>query len=95
MLPMLEFSCREVTEAADDYLERRLGPWRRLKLRLHLRICQHCRRYLRQIEHTVALLKALPKERPAAATSQALMDAFRKRRTGGTGPSTAPPSDRV
>ena len=95
MLPMLEFSCREVTEAADDYLERRLGPWRRFKLRLHLRICQHCRRYLRQIEHTVALLSMLPKERPAPETSQALMEAFRKRRPGDSSSSSAPPSDRV
>jgi predicted anti-sigma-YlaC factor YlaD len=95
MLRMLEFSCRDVTEAADDYLERRLGPWRRFKLRLHLRICQHCRRYLRQIEHTIALLKALPKERPAPETSQALIEAFRQRHATGSASASPPSSDRV
>jgi hypothetical protein len=40
-------SCREVTERASDYLDRALPLRQRLAVRLHLFMCQHCRRYLR------------------------------------------------
>jgi len=42
-------SCPELVEQADALLAREL-PWRRrLSLRIHLLICEHCRRYLRQL----------------------------------------------
>jgi anti-sigma factor ChrR (cupin superfamily) len=41
--------CKEVTRllASDEYLESRWG--RRLAIRMHLVMCQHCRRYARQL----------------------------------------------
>jgi len=43
------FSCKDVTDHASDYLEGAL-PWRAaLQLRVHLLICGHCRRLLRQM----------------------------------------------
>jgi hypothetical protein len=43
------FSCKDVTEHASDHLEGAL-PWRvALQLRVHLLICEHCRRLLRQM----------------------------------------------
>lgn len=42
-------NCQEVTEKASEYLDNAL-PWRqRLEIRLHLFLCHHCRRYLRQL----------------------------------------------
>ncbi len=43
------FSCKDVTDHASDHLEGVL-PWRAaLQLRVHLLICDHCRRLLRQM----------------------------------------------
>lgn len=53
-------SCREVTERASDYLDRALPLWQRLAVRLHLFMCQHCRRYLRQLRAVVTALGRMP-----------------------------------
>ena len=41
--------CKQVTTvvAGDDLAD--AGPWLRLKVRLHLLMCRHCRRYAAQI----------------------------------------------
>ena len=42
--------CREVVDKADALVDRTPLPWReRLALHLHLFICSHCRRYVRQL----------------------------------------------
>jgi len=61
-------SCREVTERASDFLDRRLGFAGRLQMRLHLMICRACRAYLDQVRATIALLRT---SRPAAAVPAA------------------------
>ena len=73
-------SCRQLTEHASDYLERELGPWRRLQVRFHLALCQHCRRYVAQIERTVATVRRLPKDPPSPEAAAAVLDALRKKR---------------
>jgi predicted anti-sigma-YlaC factor YlaD len=57
-------SCRDVTELVTDYLERTL-PWRRrLSIRLHLRKCDACRRYIDQMRKTIRLLAGRPLPAP-------------------------------
>ncbi|HBC57299.1 MAG TPA: anti-sigma factor [Gammaproteobacteria bacterium] len=46
MLP----SCRNMTELSSEYLAGKLSWSMRLKFRLHLMMCIHCRRYLRQFQ---------------------------------------------
>ena len=46
-------SCKEVTALASHCLDEQL-PWpARFKMRLHLLVCYHCRRYLKQIKIVV------------------------------------------
>ncbi len=52
-------NCREVVASATDYLNDDLPPLRRLRLRFHLLICRHCRRFLRQIQLTSATVARL------------------------------------
>lgn len=52
-------SCREVTDKASDYLDDALPLGQRMALRMHLAMCRHCRRYLRQLRATVAALGSL------------------------------------
>lgn len=75
-------SCRDLTEIATDYLERRLSLWARLQIRLHILLCNSCRRYLRQIRSMIGLLRCLPSEEPAPDVNQRLLERFRAQKTG-------------
>ena len=55
-------SCKEMTELITDYLERRLSFVDRARFQMHLGMCQHCRRYLKQTKLLVAALGAMPPE---------------------------------
>ena len=53
-------TCRELTELITNYMEGRLSFRQRLRIQMHLGMCRHCRRYLRQMKSTVRLLGSLP-----------------------------------
>ena len=53
-------NCREVSELVLAAEDRRLGVIERLAVRLHLRICQACPKFQRQVE---LMRKALPRWR--------------------------------
>lgn len=76
-------SCRQLTEHASDYLDRELGLWQRLQVRFHLAFCHHCRRYVAQIERTVATMRHLPKEPPSPEIAAAVLGALRKKQSTG------------
>ncbi len=50
-------SCKQVVDDADHLLAGEVTLRRRLSIRLHVLMCVHCRRYLRQLQ---LLLAALP-----------------------------------
>jgi glutaredoxin 3 len=50
---MTMLSCKELSERASDYLDGELSPWTRMEIRLHIFLCEHCRRYLRQLRLAV------------------------------------------
>ena len=49
-------SCKDVSTKAGDYLDGELPLWSRVEIRLHIFFCQHCRRYLHQVELAVGAL---------------------------------------
>jgi len=53
-------TCQQMTELVTSYLERDMRLWTRLRFELHLGMCQHCRRYLRQMRETIAAAGSLP-----------------------------------
>lgn len=75
------FSCRDVTEHASNHLEGKLGGMTGFRFRMHVFMCRNCRHYLAQLRLTIALLGALPHDRPSAATEQELLGAFRRARS--------------
>jgi hypothetical protein len=42
--------CRQVAQLASRRYEHPLNPWIRLRIRVHLTICEACERYLRQLD---------------------------------------------
>lgn len=55
-------SCSEITELVTAYLDRRMPLSQRMAFRMHILMCPHCRRYLRQVRATVKLTGQLPAE---------------------------------
>jgi anti-sigma factor RsiW len=76
-------SCKEVTEAATDYLDGNLPFWRKMALRMHVAMCRHCRAFLDQLRKTVALLGQLPQAPVAQETRAELVRQFRERNKPG------------
>lgn len=54
-------SCKELTEQASDYLDKQLPLSKKLQLKMHLLLCHHCRRYLKQLRTTIHVVKMRPK----------------------------------
>ncbi len=73
-------SCREVVELANDHLDQRLSVGQRIAFRMHLAMCRHCRRYLRQLRATLRALTELRQtDPPISADDEAkLIAMFRK-----------------
>jgi anti-sigma factor RsiW len=82
-------SCRDVAALANDHVDGRLSRGQRLGVRLHLMMCRHCRRALRQLRATIAVVRSLgarvePAASPAPAPGEdALLAMFRRERGGG------------
>lgn len=55
-------SCKEVTELVTDYLEGRLSLMDRMRFKMHIGMCKHCRAYLSQMKKTVEVVGKMPDE---------------------------------
>lgn len=60
-----------------DYLEDRLSFMDRLRFRMHIGMCPHCRAYLNQINQTVRTLGHLPAEDIPPDVRDELLQRFR------------------
>ena len=70
-------TCQQITALVTAYLEMRLPFWDRLRFQLHLGTCRHCRRYLRQMRATIAVMGKLPPEPVPEPVMQELLARFR------------------
>jgi predicted anti-sigma-YlaC factor YlaD len=72
-------SCKQICENASDYLEGPSPPLRRLLLRMHLLMCKHCRRFLRQFSLASRTVAAVGVEdSPSESEIEALIARFRE-----------------
>ncbi len=69
-------SCQQVTELVTDYVEGELSTWQRMRFQMHLGMCGHCRRYLKQMQVTVDSLGHMPAEPIPADVNDELMRRF-------------------
>jgi anti-sigma factor ChrR (cupin superfamily) len=70
-------SCRELTERASEAVGGTLPPLARLKLRLHLMICDGCRAYIDQMRGLKTMLRHRPPSRQTAGAEAAVMAVLR------------------
>jgi len=53
-------TCKQLVENSSDYLDAQLTLRGRLSVRLHLAMCVNCRRFIRQMKLSQALIRQLP-----------------------------------
>ena len=70
-------TCEEVTTLITRYLEGQMEWRQRVAFRCHVALCPHCRRYLRQMQATIAALGRLPEEPPPSEVREALLKHYR------------------
>jgi hypothetical protein len=49
-------TCKQLSDTASDLLEGPITLTQHIKLRLHLTICIHCRRYLKQLRLSISVV---------------------------------------
>jgi predicted anti-sigma-YlaC factor YlaD len=70
-------TCQEITELVTDYLEDRVSVTDRLRFRLHVGMCLHCRTYLHQMKQTIRILGSLHGQEIPADVRDELLQWFR------------------
>ena len=78
--------CRDVFELLDDHVEGKLPPGAGWRMRLHLWICRHCRRYLSSYRTTIRAEKAAFAEPSSVAPPElpeSIVTSILARRTSG------------
>lgn len=67
-------TCKELVAHSSDYLDGQLTLRQRLAVRAHLAMCGNCRRFIRQMKLTQAVIRQMPEEelltRQSNSTSQ-------------------------
>lgn len=75
--------CSEVVEKADALVDdETLGFGERLSLRMHLIMCRHCRRYVRQFKQLVQHLQRPMEPAPQEAVRRIMAALERETRNG-------------
>lgn len=53
-------SCKALVARSSEFLDGELGLRPRLSVRMHLVMCRHCRRFIKQMRLSQAVLRKLP-----------------------------------
>ena len=49
-------SCKDITEKANQYLDKEVSLFTRVEMKIHMFICDNCKRYVEQLRTTIAAL---------------------------------------
>ena len=70
-------TCQELTELITDYLEGRMSLWDRIRFRLHIGICRHCRAFLHDRKLAIKTLGKMPADPIPPDVRDELLHTFR------------------
>ena len=73
-----EIVCREAVELVTDYLEGKLSRGDARAFEAHLKACDGCEEYLRQIKATIEILGRVQPEDLSEQTRNGLMELYRQ-----------------
>lgn len=72
-------NCRETSRLVSESLDRRLPFFKRLLLRVHLRMCKYCHRFERQLVQMRAISRHINQHLNTLDTPESLSDEARER----------------
>ena len=75
-------TCRQVSELLTEDAENALRGYNRARVRLHLKICTRCQAHKKQLDTTVAVLRAMPHEAPPEDLVATLIDVAKRNLKG-------------
>jgi len=52
-------SCRDIAKLSSQYLDKDLPLIKRMRIKVHLMMCIHCRRFMKQLQATINTVKCL------------------------------------
>ncbi|TIH07117.1 anti-sigma factor [Pseudomonas leptonychotis] len=58
-------SCKELVAHSSEYIDGQMKLRRRLSVRMHLAMCVNCRRFIKQLRLSQAVLRRLPRGQSA------------------------------
>jgi len=61
-------SCKDVNKLASEHVDKEMPFFLRMKFKLHLKMCQHCRNFVAQFETTINTLNRLNIPTPDEST---------------------------
>jgi anti-sigma factor RsiW len=77
------YACQEMVELVTDYLEGALSRSQRRRFEAHLKGCENCTEYLRQMRETIRLTGSLTVEDMTPAMRAELTEIYRRWRAEG------------
>jgi predicted anti-sigma-YlaC factor YlaD len=79
-------TCRDLAQTlASDYLDDQLAWRQRVGVRFHLLICNHCRRFIRQLTLVRSLLVRRPERPPPESEVKELAERLYRQQQGRSG----------
>lgn len=72
--------CHDIQKIASDYIDKRLPITQRIKIRLHIVICHHCNRFVKQLRATISVIQRLPANEPSTDVVDAQVERLLKQR---------------
>ena len=75
-------SCQYVVDVITDYLEKSMTLSMRVRVQIHVRLCQGCRNYVKQMKGTIRILQKLPAEPIPKTTREERLKWFRTWKPG-------------
>ena len=69
-------TCKDLSRLASEAMDRDLNLWERISIKMHLWVCETCRRY---VQHLKFLRRAASQAGEVAAPPSALSDAAKER----------------
>ena len=79
-------SCKDITDLLTEYLEGEMTLGDRMRIRMHLAVCGHCRTYVEQLELTIDSCGHIPPPEVTDDLREALLSTFRDWKAEGSGP---------
>jgi predicted anti-sigma-YlaC factor YlaD len=71
-------SCKHIVDLGTDYLDQELGFWKKAEMKMHLMICGHCRRYIKQLKQSIAMLSRWRLKQPTQEQLEQLKSKYQQ-----------------